>query len=165
MEEVDVRNLIKGWYQRSRQERDAISKFVFLWFCFNAALAYESAEDSDRDMLDWLEGPGSTASRLRASFNASNAATSLFPGYVKTLMALSPIASSGRRRRRDVTITSLDDFENIVEAIYRVRCNLFHGGKSPHNLRDRKLVTVCGRILEKWIGNLVAGWRVTSSGV
>ncbi len=134
---------------------------VFLWFCFNATLAFESAEDIDREMIDWLKGPEASRSRLRSSFEASNSPTSLFSGYLKTLMELTPIASTGRRRRRDVEITSVDDFENIVEAIYRVRCNLFHGGKRPDDPRDQKLIKVCGQILEKWVGNLATGWLVT----
>ena len=48
MDENKVRNLVKGWHQRSRAEGDPTSKFVFLWFCFNAWLAFESEEDTDR---------------------------------------------------------------------------------------------------------------------
>lgn len=71
---------------------------------------------------------------------------------------MSPITSTGRRRR-EVSVDSPEDFGGIVEGVYQVRCNLFHGGKRASDLRDKKLVTVCARVLEKWVGNLVGGWR------
>jgi hypothetical protein len=37
--------------QRARRVRDMTSRCVFLRFCFNAWLAYESVEDTDRQMI------------------------------------------------------------------------------------------------------------------
>lgn len=159
MDEQQVRDLVKGWHQRARAEGDLTSKFVFLWFCFNAWLACESNEDTDRDMIDWLKGGAAAGSQLRSAFDtAASAGTSLFPGYLKELASLSPIRSTGRRQR-EVPIQSPDDFSGIVDGIYQARCNLFHGGKQPRDPRDQKLVAVCARILEKWVGNLVGNWR------
>jgi hypothetical protein len=157
MEELEVRSLVKGWHQRARREADLISKFVFLWFCFNASLAFESEEDTDREMLIWLTGPRAAASQLRATFDLAMS-SDVFVGYLRTLVNLSPITSTGRRRR-EVRIDSPKDFGGIVKGIYQVRCNLFHGGKRASDLRDQKLVMTCARDLEKWVGNLVASWR------
>lgn len=57
MEEGEVKNLIKVWHQKTKMEggSDKISKFVFLWICFNAWLAYRSGEDTDRGMVDCLK--------------------------------------------------------------------------------------------------------------
>jgi hypothetical protein len=156
MDERRVRNLVKGWHQRSRTEGDLTTKFVFLWFCFNAWLAFESNEDTDREMIDWLKDPRATRSKLRASYNLA-LDSSVFLGHLKTLAAYGPISSTGRRQRV-VQMESADDFLNIVDGIYQVRCNLFHGGKESGNARDDKLVRVCALILEKWVGNLVASW-------
>jgi hypothetical protein len=154
MDETEVRSLIKVWYRRARSEQP-ISKFVFLWFCFNAWLVFESGEDRDRRMLDWLKN--SEASRLRAPFELASG-SEVFRGYLDTLAKMSPIESTGRRKRA-VRIESPNDFAGLVEGIYLVRCNLFHGGKRPDDARDQKLVMTCGRILERWIGNLLAGRR------
>jgi hypothetical protein len=83
MEDRELHNLIKGWYARSRRESDPLSKFVFLWFCFNAVLAYESGEDRDRDMLEWLKRQPS-GSRLMM-------------GYGR---ALTPAVNVGRKLNR-----------------------------------------------------------------
>lgn len=84
--------------------------------------------------------------------------SNVFVDQLRALADMSPITSTGRRRR-EVRIDSPDDFAGIVEGIYQVRCNLFHGGKRTNDVRDQKLVMLCARILEKWVGNLVASWR------
>ncbi len=108
-------------------------------------------------MITWLTGRSSKGSRLRSSFEKASS-SEVFRGYLCTLAAMSPIASTGRRRRA-VSISSADDFDGLVRAIYQVRCNLFHGGKDPKNVRDDKLVRASARILEKWVGNILASWK------
>jgi hypothetical protein len=39
----------------------------------------------------------------------------------------------------------------LLRTIYCVRCNLFHGSKSPQNSRDHKLVVACDQILRMFI--------------
>lgn len=158
MDQAQVRRLVIEWHQRSKRERDPTSKFIFLWFCFNAWLAFESEEDTDRQMINWIKGAVGARSRLRSSFQAASASTT-FQRHLDGLIALSPIEATGRRNNPPARVTSREDFGAVVEAIYRIRCNLFHGGKRPGDVRDKKLITVASRILEKWIGNLVATWR------
>jgi hypothetical protein len=158
-DERKVCSLVEGWYARALREDDEITRFVFFWFCFNAWLAYESQEDTDRRMLDWLVDVHAASSRLRAAFDCAMQQSDAFAGYVQTLAGLSPIAGNGRRLREPARIRSRDDFAGIVECVYRVRCNLFHGSKSPDDSRDEKLVRTCARIAEDWVGCLVAAWQ------
>jgi hypothetical protein len=154
MEDRELHNLIKGWHARSRRESDPISRFVFLWFCFNAVLAYESQEDFDRQMLDWLKSEPA-GSRLIQAYRAALAPEGgLFRRQVAALAQLAPIEDP-RGKRGDVEIRGVEDFGNIVEGLYRVRCNLFHGAKRANDVRDRKLVMASQRILEKWVGNVL----------
>ena len=157
VEETEIRNLIRSWNQRARKEGDLTVKFVFLWFCLNACLAFESEEDLDAEMIKWLTSGSSTGSRLRSSFEAATS-SEVFRGYLRTLADMSPINSTGRRKR-SISIDSEEDFNGLVRGLYQVRCNLFHGGKDPKNPRDDKLVRTCARILEKWVGNVIATWK------
>jgi hypothetical protein len=43
--------------------------------------------------------------------------------------------------------------------IYRIRCNLFHGSKSPVDRKDSRLVGHAGKILEYWIETTYAKTR------
>ena len=148
-----IRNLIKTWYQRARRSNaDPVSKFVFLWFCMNAWLAFESQMDRDADMLRWLKQ--TSGSPLRTAYAVAYKSET-FRGQLSAL-AKSPISDVRvRRPNPDVVISSIEDFDGIVDGIYRVRCNLFHGGKRADDPRDTKLVLVCSRLLERWVGNLL----------
>jgi hypothetical protein len=154
MDERDVRIRVKSWHERARREADPTSKFVVLWFCFNAWLAYESNKDLDFEMMEWLK---SEHSELRHHFDQASRET-VFRRNLATLASMSPVISTGAKRRV-ARVESSDDFPGIVGAIYQVRCNLFHGGKRADDRRDQKLVILCGRILTKWVGNLVTSWR------
>src|SRR6266545_5482324 len=146
MNETQVHNLVKEWYQRARSE-DPVSKFVFLWFCFNATLALESGEDIDTKMISWLKSSRSSGTRLRGAYDLATG-SSTFQDHLSALVQLSPILSA-RDSSKSVTIKSTKDFPNVASGIYQVRCNLFHGAKSSSDVRDQKLIKACALILEK----------------
>jgi len=156
MDEEKIKNLVKVWYEKAKSEADEFSKFVFLWFCFNAWLAYRTQEDHDRKMLELLKAEDSSTKDMKAEYDRAFSGSS-FKERIKDLKTLSPIYDS-RNKYDPVTINNVTNFPDICEAIYRIRCNLFHGGKTPDDNRDRKLVIVGGTILEKWVGNLVSSW-------
>lgn len=157
MKEQRIKNLVKTWYEKARFEQDPFSKFIFLWICFNAWLDYKSGEFLDSEMINWLIRQTFSTSDLISNYENAKKTEPLMRS-LKTLADMSPIYDS-RGRRDPIRIKDEDDFENIVKGIYRIRCNLFHGGKEANDSRDRKLVEVSKRVLEKWIGNLIATWR------
>jgi len=156
MTEEQIKNLIKIWYQRSNLElNNPFSKFLFLWICFNAWIAHRSEKRRDLEMIEWLIGQNESNSDLILNYeNAKN--TKSFVNNLKSFAMLSPISDS-RGINNPIIIKDENDRENIIRGIYKIRCNLFHGGKSDES-RDSKLVTVSCRILEKWIGNLISNW-------
>jgi hypothetical protein len=156
MDENGVRRIVNSWHDRALQEDEHVARFVFLWFCFNAWLSYESSEDTDGAMIRWLACQHVEISPLRAAFTQSMQSRR-FVSDVRKLADLSPVASNGRRSRPH-KISSPEDFPNIIWCIYQVRCNLFHGTKHPEDPRDRELVRTCSQIMETWIGCLVSSW-------
>ncbi len=48
------------------------------------------------------------------------------------------------------------DFADILERIYLVRCNLFHGQKKVSDRNDELLVRLSYDILSKWFEPIVA---------
>lgn len=159
MDEHTVRSLVKGWHARALQEEDPITRFVFLWLCFNAWLAYESDEDTDRGMIGWLTRPCAQASQLRIALELATGSGE-FLDCLRTLTSLSPILSTRRRPQKPVHVTSPRNLSEIAWGVYRVRCNLFLGGKSIKDSRDQRLVRTCAQILEQWVNNLIAAWGV-----
>ena len=157
MKEEKVRKLIKVWYENKvKREMDPIFKFLCLWICFNAWLDHQSRKYADSQMIKWLVKQTPQTSDLVSSYERAKH-TVPFKDSLKVLAQMSPIYDL-RGRHDPIKIKDEDDFENIVKAIYRVRCNLFHGGKELNDLRDQKLIVNCQRILEKWVGNLIDSW-------
>ena len=47
---------------------------------------------------------------------------------------------------------------SLLLSVYQVRCNLFHGGKSPDNKRDLKLVESSAEIMNGYLRVLLSGF-------
>jgi hypothetical protein len=157
VDDGQVCTLVTGWHERAQREDDHVATFVFLWFCFNAWLAFESGEDTDRAMINWLSGRRGQTSQLRRAYEIAMR-SEVFVGHVEALAGQSPIVTNGHRPR-EARISSLEDFTGIVRGVYQVRCNLFHGSKRIGDSRDETLLRTCAQILEHWVGHLIAGWQ------
>ncbi len=156
MDEQKIKNLVKVWYEKAKQERDSFSKFIFLWFCFNAWLAFRTGLQTDWKMLNLLKQKAPVTSDITNVYDRAFE-SQLFKRRIEDLKNLCPIEDP-RRIKPPVRINRITDFPQICEAIYMVRCNLFHGRRTPNENRDLQLVTVVGIILQKWVGNLVNSW-------
>lgn len=155
MDEQKIKNLIREWYEKKAlRETEPIFKFLCLWICFNAWLAYRSQKDRDCEMLDWLKQE--TNSDLITVYENARR-TKSFDNLLKSFVRMFPIHDS-RGMRNSIKINDENDRGNIIKGIYQVRCNLFHGGKEANNFRDQQLVKVCADILEQWIGKLIDLW-------
>lgn len=157
MNDTEIRDIVTGWHHRAQLEHDDISRFVFLWFCVNAWLTYESGKDTDRKMINWLTGRHTTPSQLQAAFNDAMISDS-FSSSVQALVDQSPITDNGPRHQPPVRANSRDDFAGVVECLYRIRCNLFHRSKSIVNPRDQHLIRSSAQILDGWASHLISFW-------
>ena len=151
-----IQNLIKVWYEKARNGNDHFTKFVFLWICFNAWLDYSSGKDTDAEMIKWLVSQTAQTSDIVRAFESSKHDI-LVVDSIDTLVNLSPF-NDARGKRPQVVITNKNDFENIVWAIYRIRCNLFHGGSASNEDRVLNEVAMSKNILNIWIQNIILSW-------
>ena len=153
MNEQRIKNLIKVWWGKAFRESDHFSKFLFLWICLNAWLAYESGEDVDRDMIDWLKKQNGQSSKLVDCFETCKTKKT-YVDSLKFFAGNSPFKDS-RGKRPDIIIKDENDFENIVEAIYRIRCNLFHGASEAHEDDIIRQIVLSNNILKlEWVATL-----------
>lgn len=154
--DTNVKELITDWHiNKAKNEQDPFFRFLCHWICFNAWLAHQSGMNTDRQMLDWLKQQTPTSSDIIASYEAMKLTTDGAQN-LSSLVAAGPIGDN--KGRSPITMGDINDRDNIIESIYRVRCNLFHGGKRNSNSRDRELVEYVNRILTKWLDDLIAGW-------
>lgn len=153
--EQRIKKLITVWRNKALgEEEDPFSKFLFLWICFNAWLAYTSGKDTDRAMINWLVNQDNKSSDLVNCFNNRMKISDNFVQNLQFFAENSPYKDS-REKHPDIVVKDENDFENIVEAIYRIRCNLFHGGSEANETDIRRQIALSNAILNEWIAALV----------
>lgn len=119
------------------------------YICLDAWMTVESGKDKDEEKLNWLVNTDNELKRNWDGIKNGARFESWLNGLVKinTIQDLRPSKSGGV----GATFSNASDFEQAVRFIYQIRCNLFHGGKSPVDKNDKKLVRWSANILEKWI--------------
>jgi hypothetical protein len=113
--------------------------------CLDAWMTSGSGQDSDSQKKKWLK---ETDNPLRQTWPS-------VPGKEASLLGLKQIGEvedmrpghSGERKK----VSDANNFEEVIEFIHQIRCNLFHGGKSYVNVHDRRLVELSSELLEGWI--------------
>ncbi len=141
-----VKSLIAWWgrNQSSVSVDDPFIKFFLCYVCFDAWTTSESGKDSFNEKLDWLQ-----ASYLKDRWK--NIKTHI-NGPIADLKKLSYIKDmlSGK----EYTLDKVENFDQMIHTLHRIRCNLFHGSKHPENARDKNFVENGVKILEKLVAEL-----------
>jgi len=141
--------LIIDWFKRSQGEKVKIftifDQFISLWFAFNSWGTYKSKKDRDRDMLHWVK----RNTRLPQIFEEL---IENDPDFVAKLQKLSQYKVLDMRPGHQGESKSINDIrslDQVLDVIYQIRCNLFHGQKSMIDPHDRELVELAFQILSK----------------
>ena len=144
----NVKNLIEWWSMKGKQEQDPFLKFFMFYMCFDAWITSESGQDSDQGKLEWFFENDNCLKTQRMGFWESPDTKGILTG----LKNLCPIHDMRPNRRGEPrTIKDINNIEEVVRAVYQIRCNLFHGAKNPNDTRDDQLVSLAARLMEKWI--------------
>lgn len=149
--------------------------FVYRWMAFNCWMSAVTLMNNDREMIDAF----ATTPRLIDTFDQLMAAEPDFRQKVAEFVALWPVLNVRSVRAKlgydafhqhdRAALLSLCAAENVkqqpsgwiagadpswpllLRTIYQVRCNLFHGEKSPQSVRDCNLVFAADHILAQFI--------------
>lgn len=149
--------------------------FIFRWMAFNGWMSAVTLKDTDREMIDAFVA----APRLISAFDQLMAGDPSFQPMVIEFAELWPVLSvrsvraklgyDAFRQHDSPTLLALckaenvnqqpagwaagdnQSWEQVLRAIYQVRCNLFHGEKSYQGIRDRDLVLTSDRVLARFI--------------
>jgi len=151
-----VAQLFKHWYNRGCQESSGADgvRFFYFYLCLNIVMASESGEEIDAKMIKWIKvNPNS----VRAAFNQLlKAKNQMFLTALQGLQELTnqkPLESN-LPSKAPIIIQDHCRFDEIIDVVYRIRCNLFHGTKNPDQKRDMMLLHYSTDILIKWVGHI-----------
>lgn len=144
----ESKNLIKAWVNLADKEsphlsgrEDVYFRFMALWVGFNAFLTREYKHiRGDREKVRAFANESSSASLHREELST--------PIYSK---AVEDLKERGVKDMQNINrvygINSSECFTEVMECVYQVRCNLFHGDKQVDDERDNKLVEAAHAIV------------------
>lgn len=143
-----TKDRITWWALKAKQQRDPFIKFILYWFCFNSWISYLSNKDNDRQAINWFIDNESCLKKVTENFWQSSQTQAI----QRNLQNLGPVYDMRPNyRNRKTEIKNINDVGQVINYIYQIRCNLFHGSKSPIEKRDQNLVELSSIVLEKWI--------------
>ncbi len=153
----------------------SLMAFMYRWMAFNGWMSAVTLKATDREMIDAFVA----APRLIDAVDQLMAGDPDFRQMVTEFTALWPVlnvrsvraklgydafrqhdraallalcaAENVKQQPADWVAGGHPNWEQLLRTIYQVRCNLFHGEKSPQNFRDRDLVFASDRILARFI--------------
>jgi len=134
-----LRQIVVRWFKKSQDNQqglDDFDRFIALWISFDAWGCNESGA-MERSMINWVAG-SSMAQVFRKAW------PQLEPDLI-ALKSKGPIPNYVTGN--PVTINNLRDFKEVMEAIYLIRNNLFHGHKSPDDKDDQEFVNLAYHIM------------------
>ncbi len=138
------------WFEKGTAEQDYIDKFIYLWIAFNAL--YNSIEfiGNERERV---------VAHIVGNYNTQLYEKIFKSSYVKTFM-VKPVINVYKPNqdleefifyKLKYSIKNKEKMQMLFNTIYRVRCNLFHGSKTPDSYRDNDLIKNAGAILQIYL--------------
>jgi hypothetical protein len=168
-------DLARDLLRNADRQRSAFMSFVNIWMAFNGLMESVTQADADAAMIAAL----GTNKRLIEAYDAAIDQSPGFRNRVRSFAAMWPVLNVRDARKklgRDVFWRlswdellaeckrhrvkfqpddwgdgHLPSWEHLLRTIYLIRCNMFHGVKSPQNKRDRELILHSDRILRIFI--------------
>ena len=159
----------RAWEQRDN-EKATFEAFIFAWMSVNAWAACVTGEDQDREYMRRLKNDDGLRQLFLGVVNEhpnvrqdAEEFVSLLPIFKAQRLRRTGVRGEERMTRAELVLHYLAegisafepecaawhlqrgepipcDWPHVIAAIYRVRCNLFHGEKSPHSEMDRRIV-------------------------
>jgi hypothetical protein len=160
----------RAWRERNCQQDEAFEPFIFAWFAFNGWAACVSDIDRDRDIIEALAADITINNDFARTIQINQDVSTCIERFVELLPIfdvkslrrkgilrkftenrqerVNYYLSHGAnqfeprcwQRHRDVGELMPVDWGHIIHAIYKVRCNLFHGLKAAHSEMDQIIV-------------------------
>jgi hypothetical protein len=146
-EATEVRELTREWFMAARGGQlggGRFSTFICVWIAFNALYAMRF-DDGDGDK-----------NQVRAFAKWERAVKQhhkllAIPDYTVAIATLAERGVHNFRNESTIQVHDPRDLVQVLDAVYQVRCNLFHGRKSAAAMRDRALVEASRLIVYRFV--------------
>ncbi len=135
------KDLIKRWFCKSKKMKNPFDQFISLWISFNAFYAHNHLQERELSQLRIFRDQFKEL--FREVVTKNEAVFKEFKDYIDTKPINTGFIQDLRfpddkeRHKKYSDLTSLCEY---IDCVYQVRCNLFHGGKSPEDGQDENIV-------------------------
>lgn len=171
----EAADLAQELFDTAENQNATFSSFVIRWMGFNGWMECVTGADTDAAMIRAL----SNHQRLSDTYDAIMQDYPEFREQVEHFASLWPVLNVrdvrkklgrdafNRYSREELMEQVIEQgvklqpvgwvdgnvptWSQLLSTIYSVRCNLFHGSKSPQNRRDRKIIGYCDNIIRLFI--------------
>jgi len=141
MASTTVKNIVRTWFKKGALETDPFNKFVCFWISFNAIYMSRYPVDGDKACIKEVKKDTHFASEYKGLLKEH-----AFQSKIHALIALGTITNE---KNGDRYSFSANDFPALIEVLYQIRNNLFHGGKDISEKRDLDVVSAAHPILSE----------------
>jgi hypothetical protein len=136
-----VKNIVQTWYKKGTLETDPFNKFICFWISFNAIYMSRYPVDGDKACIREVKKDAHFTSEYKNLLKGH-----AFQNKITALIALGTITNE---KNGDRYSFSTNDFPALIEVLYQIRNNLFHGGKNVSEQRDLDVVSAAHPILSE----------------
>lgn len=141
----ELKYRLSWWWLKAKKENDVWIQLFLYWMMFDAYITEGAGSSIDQKKIKWF-------------VNNDNDVKALIPGYwggIKGKSSLQILKSSSplKDMRPDhlgelCCLTDENNVQQVINFIYHIRCNLFHGSKDLFNGRDEALVMSAGSLIK-----------------
>lgn len=152
----DFKERMVWWYVKLNNIKlkiwqDPWLDFMLCWMIFDAYLTEISQSGLDREKLNYFyQNKSDFKDRISAKWTSLS-------GYAAKLKELSPIRDMRPNSSKVIHLQDENDFGQIFDFVYQIRCNLFHGARDIKNNRDAELVRRSAKFLRSCIDSWMRG--------
>lgn len=152
---MNLQETVESWFELASEGRieraDSFFRFVAVWIAFNVLYTSRHSDDAgDWNQVRSFAGEAMAIDRHRHLLEHD-------ADYGRAIGILRDCGvydvQSGRRWR----IHDTKYLTSVVNCLYQVRCNLFHGVKMPEDPRDERLVAASYTIVSQLIKPYLTG--------
>ncbi len=140
MASVLQKKIIQSWIAKGNAEKDVFNSFISFWVAFNVIYLSRYPVVGDSACIKEVKKDAHFVSEYKTLLKDQ-----LFATTINDLLKVCPITSE---KNGNTFTFKVNDFPALVDVLYQVRNNLFHGGKDVSEKRDSEVVSAALPVLK-----------------
>jgi hypothetical protein len=146
----------RDWYVSSLEHQDPTDKFLSIWIAFNIMYNLYNAlngykykdEYDDHSKAIYIKELLDSESIMSQIINLPKLIELLNQYDISRTTKKETIMYNMNLQEKYKEKNYKEAFENLLECLYKIRCNLFHGVKGRDDFRQKRLLTRCYGVLQ-----------------